>query len=435
MAQFSPHQHVQHVRVQRIGGVVDISVHAGLVNELAGPCAAGKTSFLRAMQMALGGIRAYTKSGKGDNSLVARSAKPIRRGEEEGEIEIETDDFLIKLVLKEEGAPYLRIKGKHGGTFNRSDLAQMLSVLTFDPTEFATWDEKKQLGVFRDLAGEAWCQQLDVIDAEEARLVKERYNLGRDLDALGEPDEEPEKAEKPDTAALMRQLAEVQAFNRAQEDQRQKRLRMAGECTAIQDEIEELEAEYKRRLADAQRRLVDAEARFQNEPSDQPRKDTSPIEDQIAQASEVGAQAVMWERWREKEDRRAEKQTTYKTVETAVLHARQQRTEHMANARLPVAGISFAEGKILVNGLPLTELSGGEMIDLCADVMMAMNPEMRVMFVQRGEQLDQAMYDRLVAKAESVKPPIQLWIATVSDSGEGHGDAIHIYAGRLVEAA
>ena len=57
-------------------------------------------------------------------------------------------------------------------------------------------------------------------------------------------------------------------------------------------------------------------------------------------------------------------------------------------AKLPVSGLEFGEGELLLNGVPLAQLSAAEQLKLSMDISMAENPQLKVVLLKDASLLD-----------------------------------------------
>ena len=74
----------------------------------------------------------------------------------------------------------------------------------------------------------------------------------------------------------------------------------------------------------------------------------------------------------------------------------------LSEANIPIAGLSVKDGVPLVNGLPLSNLSDGEKLDLCVDVAIANPKGLQIILIDGTERLDDgsraALYEKCRAK-------------------------------------
>ena len=537
-----PPNHIERVKIEHIKGAVEVEILAADVNEMAGPCGAGKTSILDAICMALGGASTHDKV-------------PITIGEDQGVVEVDTRDFMVVRMFHIKPCPgeghgvynvdtgkmdqtkedpdcakcggegtvertTLKVSGKAGGRFGQRDLDKLLGSLTFDPTEFITWTGAKREKVLRQLAGQEWSESLDAIGqdltgARSQRLATrgfiDNFNLG----------EEPAKVEPADLGALTDGLklamnceAAVAAWNALNIEDRREPAKVepvdlgalysereaavehnhhAGWVAAERDNLEgqilngETEVQrLKTALADAEAVVEAHRVDLADLENPEPLVSIAPITERIEAAAQAGKDAKVWQDWADKraglaqarEDafKRLPDGTTKETAEEFTVQAaqaaldeaegaaegamvraaweerqgklrdleqtwerlagdikghEQARDEHMKSASFPVDGLDLGDKGLTVDGIPFEQLNHGKQIDAAVSIGIALNPGLRIMFIQHGESMDQAMFDQVAARAKEAG--IQLWIATVDSKGEGHGSAIHISEGRRAD--
>jgi energy-coupling factor transporter ATP-binding protein EcfA2 len=73
----------------------------------------------------------------------------------------------------------------------------------------------------------------------------------------------------------------------------------------------------------------------------------------------------------------------------------------LAEAELPVQGLTVKNGKPLVNGLPLSNLSDGEKLDLCVDVALGNTKGLQIILINGAEALDDKSREALYAKCKA----------------------------------
>lgn len=83
---------------------------------------------------------------------------------------------------------------------------------------------------------------------------------------------------------------------------------------------------------------------------------------------------------------------------------------------MPVPGLSLAEGRVLLNGVPFDQSSSAEQIRTSVAIAMAANPKLRIIRIKDGSLLDE---DGLRLIAEQAKEnDYQVWIERVDSSGK-----------------
>jgi hypothetical protein len=143
--------------------------------------------------------------------------------------------------------------------------------------------------------------------------------------------------------------------------------------------------------------------------------DVQPLNDELADARLANREIAKRERREE-----LERQLAAKRAEAAALgRAMENRDEHrrmaIANAQMPVGGLSFNEDGVLFKGLPLQNLGEAEQIRVSLALAMASNPKLRAVPIGRGESLDDeslALIDQMAEEQD-----FQIFMAKVDTSG------------------
>lgn len=73
----------------------------------------------------------------------------------------------------------------------------------------------------------------------------------------------------------------------------------------------------------------------------------------------------------------------------------------LAEAKIPVEGLTVQNGVPLVRGLPLSNLSDGEKLDLCVDVAISNPKNLQIILIDGAERLDDKSREALYAKCKA----------------------------------
>lgn len=90
--------------------------------------------------------------------------------------------------------------------------------------------------------------------------------------------------------------------------------------------------------------------------------------------------------------------------------------EILANATIPVDGLTVKDGIPMINGLPISNLSDGEVLDLCIDVTIQKPGTLQIVLIDGAERLDTASREKLYAKCKAKN--LQMIATRVTDSEE-----------------
>lgn len=88
----------------------------------------------------------------------------------------------------------------------------------------------------------------------------------------------------------------------------------------------------------------------------------------------------------------------------------------LETATIPVEGLTVENGVPLVHGLPVSNLSDGELLELCVDITVSKPGQLGIILVDGAERLDQASRERLYGKCKA--KGLQLIATRVTDSEE-----------------
>jgi hypothetical protein len=70
----------------------------------------------------------------------------------------------------------------------------------------------------------------------------------------------------------------------------------------------------------------------------------------------------------------------------------------LETAAIPIQGLSVKDGIPLIHGLPISNLSSGERIELCVDITLARSHNLQIILLDGVEALDDETREKLYAK-------------------------------------
>ena len=102
---------------------------------------------------------------------------------------------------------------------------------------------------------------------------------------------------------------------------------------------------------------------------------------------------------------------------TAQLDAIEKRkADGLAAAKFPVEGLGFDADGVLYSGRPFNRASSAEKVLVSAAMMIALNPELRVLIVRNGNDLDSDSLTALEDMASDAD--FQIFIEIVNETGD-----------------
>lgn len=447
------------IKIRNLFGISETELDGKSI-EITGTNGVGKTSVIDAVRYAL------TNSSNRDYIL--------KKGENEGEILIETDTGLYINRKKRSGqADYKSIK-ENGKEVNspESFLQKLFTPLQIDPVAFTQMTKNEQNRVILDLIEFDWdlnwikekfgeipenvnyeqniLQVLSDIQSEKGDYFQRRQNINRDIrnklafiDDLAKDIPENYDAdywENYDLSGAYKKLAEINAENgkitraktfldgyngKMRGIEAEKEIAISQEEKAINDErtsllsgIERMRAEIRAseeklggletKLADKKALIesrfsesvakLDADTRIANEYAAKTVVDTTDLEDEINEADEMKSHISDYKRIVQLRSETDELKKQSDSLTAKIELARTLPGEILQTATIPVEGLTVKDGIPLINGLPVSNLSEGEQLDLCVDVALSKPNSLQIILIDGAEKLSDENRKRLYEK-------------------------------------
>lgn len=389
---------------------VTIRPHGGFV-EITGRNGQGKSTVLDAIWWAL----------KGKDNI---QAAPIRNGEKSGKITLELQDYMVERTFRrnELGDDYttkitVTTKDKARMSSPQAVLDGFTGMLGFDPLAFMRQTPKEQYDTLRGL-----CRlEVDVeeLDRKYKELFAQRTEINRDvkvcqarLSNMQIPDNAP--TERVDVAVLVDKVNEINAANSAVQQKQRMRQTLLADNVRRSDET----ARLKARLAEIERETEQANGQIKaitEYLQVHKIQDASAYSEKIKQAEQINSIMDLRDNraLEEKALRTAQKMADELTAQMQGLQERKRAA--IESAKLPVTGLEFGEGELLLNGVPLAQLSAAEQLKLSMDIAMAENPKLRVILLKDASLLDTQSMDYIRTRAEA--EGYQIWAERVASDG------------------
>ena len=389
--------------------LVEIAIDGPGLTLITGENAQGKSSVLKAIIAALGGTKVLPD-------------RPVREGAAQADVELDLGDKLVHLRVKPDRTATLTVTAKDGSSVYKSPqrlLDALVGQFAFDPLKLLRMKPGERLTTVRKLVG----IDTTTLDAERQRLYEQRTAAGRDLKLLqgqlsgiAVPAEvEPLKpAAMPPERVSMRVLAE--------------RLRDATEQRRGNEESRKALAKEERALSDLEALIIDL--RSQLRAAEKARDatavttvqqrvivaalvdpDTDAIEAEMSSAEDTNAAVAVAERIEERrqqahreaiayralaETARSEKakevkakSDDYYRLDMKIAEIDGAKVKLLEGAVFPVPGMGFDDEDVTYQGIPFGQCSASEQLRMCLATGAALNPRLRLMLAESGNDLDQ----------------------------------------------
>ena len=179
-----------------------------------------------------------------------------------------------------------------------------------------------------------------------------------------------------------------------------------------QKEREELEqARFRESLAKLERDVGVAD-----QYAGQEVQDTSALSAELDEAEQMRSHLNEYRRMRDMQTELDELTARSQALTDKIELARELPATILAQASIPVEGLTVKDGVPLIHGLPISNLSDGELLELCVDITVSRPGQLGIILVDGAERLDSVSRERLYAKCKA--KGLQLIATRVTDSEE-----------------
>ena len=408
----------------------------GNVYFITGDNELGKSTLLKAIGALLTGERdAVLRNGKSSGF-----AKMVVGGDGQ--------EYEVSLSFTEKNPRgTLTIKNTSTGmaSNNVSMLSQIFGYQDFDAVEFSRWSEtaegrRKQIAVVKSLLVPEVRERIESIDAEVGTLKDERTGANRDvktfdtllaqITARMEPGDVEKYSSPMDVTVLMQKQQENAALIEKAKTVRAKLAERVAQIAAIPgrieaekaeaektlkvyaDRVEEAKAAYEKALAeqkdaevkinelfksrvdaliaekeDAEKRKANAESWLASYEKVNP--ENSNTAQLLEQAEAHNKKYSLVEQYKEKKAQFDDAVSKADALENKISDLAKERAALIANAELPIDGLSFTDDGLVLNGVPFVpgKVSDSQTMEVAAKLVIAANPTVKVFRIARGESL------------------------------------------------
>lgn len=331
------------------------------------------------------------------------------------------EEFDVQLTFTEANPRgTLTIKQKSTGmqTNNVSMLQRIFGYQDFDAVEFSRWSEtaegrRKQIAVVKSLLPEPVRNRIDAIDTEVATLKSERTGVNRDVKTFAalceaaaknlEPGDLERKpidvselmAKQQANAALIEKAKTVRSMLAQRTEQLAAIPGRAKELAEIRDAaIAKANEAYAAEMnaLDAERKMFEerksnAEEWLKKYEANNPEK--ANIAEQLEQVRAHNERCQMAAQYAEKKKAYLTVKEKADAMDARISELTDERANLISNAELPIAGLSFTDDGLELNGVPFVpgKVSDSQAMEIAAKLVIASNPTVKVFRIARGESL------------------------------------------------
>lgn len=360
---------------------------------LAGKNGAGKTS-------TNDGIEANLTGHNGRNIK-----RPIKDGHGKASIETKLSDGSTLIRGYTPSGTTLKGKDAEGNKFGQREIDARLSSLGIDGRKFISMGEKDQLAALLSIVDLPF--KPAELDAERKALEAKRLSVGQQGKAIGEVEVDPNlPAEEVSASEIISAIRESEEARRLIIDY-ERGVREAHESISeINRKIADLIAER----SELESTLSGRKERLESLPAPQ---DTTNLEAQLAGVEESNASVRANNQAREQAQRKLELRAEYESLTEQIKAVDKRKADGLAQAEMPIEGLNFDDEGVLYQGVPFSRASGREQLIVSCAMIMATDPEIRVIIIRDGNVLDMEGLEILRSMAEATD--FQIFIEIVAE--------------------
>lgn len=336
----------------------------------------GKTSVLDAIAWALGGNKYRPSQPDRDGSVTP----PYLR--------VTLNNGLI--VERKGKNSDLKVIDPNGQKHGQQLLDSFIEELALNLPKFMNANNKEKANILLQIIGVG--DQLHELERKEQELYNKRHTIGQIADQKAKFAKEqpyyPDVPKEPVSAAdLIRKQQEILARNGENQRKRERAAQLERDVSYQQQVVEDL-----------RNKLVEAEAMLQELTADLEvaRKtaeqlvdeSTEELERSIAEIDEINrkVRANLDKEKAEKEAREYGQQ--YEALTKEIEAVRKQKIDLLANANLPLPGLSVQDGELVYNGQKWDNMSGSEQLKVATAIVRKLKPQCGFVLIDKLEQMD-----------------------------------------------
>lgn len=336
----------------------------------------GKTSVLDAIAWALGGNKYRPSQPEREGSVTPPYLHIVL-----------SNGLIVERKGKNSDLKVIDPNGQKGG---QQLLDSFVEELAIDLPKFLNATSKEKANILLRIIGVG--DQLHELERKEQELYNRRHAIGQIADQKAKFAKEqpyfPDAPKEPVSASeLIRQQQEILARNGENQRKRQRVQQIQAEfeqqgrevvrLTAMLNAAQEKYAQLQNDLAIAQKDALDLID-----------ESTAELEANIRQIDEINRKVrANLDKDKAEEDAR-EYRVQYDQLTTKINAVRQQKIDLLANANLPLPGLSVENGELVYNGQRWDNMSGSEQLRVATAIVRRLKPQCGFVLLDKLEQMD-----------------------------------------------
>lgn len=179
----------------------------------------------------------------------------------------------------------------------------------------------------------------------------------------------------------------------------------------LADKIALAESRYNENVA-----RLDSDIKVADEYADKIPVETAPLEEQAAHAEQMKKYINEYNRMRNMQEEVKELTAASDKLTAKIELARSLPGKILETASIPIEGFTVENGIPLIHGLPVSNLSEGEQLELCVDVALSKPNNLQIILIDGAEKLSAENREKLYNKCR--EKGVQFIATRTTDSAE-----------------
>lgn len=348
----------------------------------------GKTSVLDSIAWALGGNKYKPSQSEREGSMVPPTLKvTLSNG----------------LVVERKGKnSSLKVIDPNGQKAGQQLLDSFVGELAINLPKFMESTPKDKANTLLQIIGVG--DQLAELELKEKEIYNQRHAIGVIADQKEKfAKEQPYYPDAPkelvSISELIQQQQAILAKNGENARKRQNVIVIQQNYDFKKAEVED----FKQKLKQAEAQLAQLENDLsiaQTDAMDLHDESTAEIEENIARIDETNRRVRANLDKDKAEDDAKQQREQYNQLTNEIEAVRQQKTDLLTNADLPLEGLSVSDGKLLYQGQEWDNMSGSQQLMVATAIVRKLKPECGFVLIDKLEQMDQITLEQFGAWLE-----------------------------------
>lgn len=336
----------------------------------------GKTSILDSIAWGLGGNKYRPSQAEREGSAVPPYLHIVL-----------SNGLIVERKGKNSDLKVIDPNGQKGG---QQLLDSFVEELAIDLPKFMNATSKEKANILLRIIGVG--NKLHELEVKEKELYNQRHTIGQIADQKAKFAKEqpyyPDAPKEPISASeLIRQQQEILARNGENQRKRQRVAEIQAAHASQKREVERLKSLLDEAIAKYDQLGADLEI-AQNDSRDLVDESTAELEANIRQIDEINRKVRANLDKDKAETDASDYRQQYEQLTTEINAIRQQKTDLLETANLPLPGLAVEDGELVYNGQKWDNMSGADQLRVSAAIVRKLKPDCGFILLDKLEQMD-----------------------------------------------